>query len=392
MTVDLHRSLVDAIAEDRRQYGMTRERAVPLAKRYEAWLIELQAGRAADLYHEDTVTRLLDDSLLRLNRMSAVYGPQGKGKTNLCAVLTEVTLACRPDWEVYSNVPYPWHFGAAEAPPRLHLVESLSELLRALSERALEGKVDAAIILDEFDQTTSSHSWQSETSESWSRFVYVKRHYSARGPLVVFHDLNWIPLSVRSGSSGSPFKLIVRNGEHVLADLEDPREWVATVGRSYLPYLTMGLRGFSLDVDMAELQSRLSGPGFAGNRKSVAQATIAFLDEQARKERAEAVRETEEEGLGGRARQLLQEGWTVQRVADAVGRSHGWVGNLRKELVMDGSLTGIHPSTARAPRTREGAQRLPAGRKASKPARGRPSVRKSGGSAHGRVSGGRRKS
>lgn len=180
MSADFRRTLVDAIAEDRRQYGITQDGATLLAKRYEAWLAELKAGRAADLYHEDTVTRLLDNSLLRLNRMSAIYGPQGKGKTNLCAVLTEIILACRPQWEVYSNVPYPWHFRAAETPPRLHLVESLSELLRALSERALEGKVDAAIILDEFDQTTSSHTWQSEASESWSRFVYVKRHYSAR--------------------------------------------------------------------------------------------------------------------------------------------------------------------------------------------------------------------
>jgi hypothetical protein len=285
--------------------------------------------------------------------MSAVYGPQGKGKTNLCAVLTEVILACRPGWEVYSNVPYPWHFGAAETPPRLHLVESLSELLRALSRRALEGKVDAAIILDEFDQTTSSHSWQSEASESWSRFVYVKRHYSARGPLVVFHDFNWIPLSVRSGSSGSPFKLIVRRGEHVLADLEDPREWVATVGKSYLPYLTMGLRGFALDVDMAEFQSRLSGPEFAGNRKAVAEATIGYLDAQERTARERRVELQRRESNRAEVYRLLDSGCSVRQAAAKLGLSPSYVGELRKAWA-SAPRDPVRTYGARAPHTREG--------------------------------------
>ena len=280
------RALVQAIYEDRRPRGFTRKDARARAELYEEWLEEVHSGRAERRYDPAEVRRFLDFALQRVDRMAAVYGPQGKGKTNLSAVATELIIACRPSWEVYSNVPYPWQFGAGRDPPRLHLVESLSQLLRELSLRAREGHADAAIILDEFDQVDTSQSWADESSESWSKFVNIKRHYAARGPLVVFHALHLIPLGIRSGATGSAFKLTARRGESVLCDLEAPDEWVATVPRSVLPHLTYGLRGFSLDTDVQALQERFVGSKFRGDRRAVADATLAFLEEQA-EERAQ---------------------------------------------------------------------------------------------------------
>ncbi len=273
-------SLVDAIWQDRshRPGGFSKEAARRLADRYEEWLDRVQDGTAADLYVPEEVDRLLG-AVQRRGRMSALYAPQEKGKTNLCAFVTELILACRPGWEVFTNVPYPWHGGGGRAPEHLHLIESDEELLTKLSERLKEGHGNSAIILDEFDQVDTSHSWSSDASQSWSKFVNVKRHYGAMGPLVVFHAFNQVPLEIRSGSTGSAFKLVVRGGEHTLIDLENLDEWVATIDRSVLPHLTYGLRGFELCVDFGALQRRFRGSAFRGDPAAVAEETLRFLEE-----------------------------------------------------------------------------------------------------------------
>lgn len=285
----MDRALVEAIYDDRKLAGFSRTFAEDRARDYASWLRELEAGTASRRYLEGEVDRLLG-FLQRQGRLSAVYGPQGKGKTNLSAFVTEIVLACRPDWQVLSNVPYPWYAGKGKAPPRLKLVESDVDLLRALSENILAEKWPTAVVLDEFDQAVTSHTWSTDISKSWNKFVNVKRHYLAMGPLLVYHALNQIPLEARSSSTGSVFKLIVRDGEHALIDLEDDTlsTWASTIDRSALPYLTHGLRGFSLSVDFGALQDRLRGPSFRGDPRSVAEETLAFLDEWEAEQRAEA--------------------------------------------------------------------------------------------------------
>ena len=150
--------------------------------------------------------------------------------------------------------------------------------MEGLSRRTLQGQW-SAVIIDEFDQVDTSHSWASAGSESWARYLFVARHYLTRGPLVVFHSFHFIPLTIRGGSVGSPFKLIVRKGERVIADLENPDgAWVGTYPESDLPFLTFGLRGFRLDVDVGELESRFTGPRFAGDVTAVAETTLEFLE------------------------------------------------------------------------------------------------------------------
>lgn len=364
-------ALAEAIFEDRRPRGLSLEEAMRMADAYRTWLAELRAGTAVNRYDPDEVERLLDRNLQRVGRMSAVYGPQEKGKTNLCAVVTEAILACRP-WEVYSNVPYPWQAGAGEAPPRLHLVESLSELMAALSRDLLAGKTDAAVILDEFDQVDDSHSWAEETSESWSKFVNLKRHYAARGPLVVFHALHKVPLDIRSGSTGSAYKLVSRGGEHLLIDLEDPSEWVSTVPRSALPHLTYGLRGFKLDVDVEDLQSLFSGPGFRADRRAVAETTLRFLREAATRpspEQARAVfrklRALQVANAEGaiREQELVEQdllaGRTRREIVTRRGATTNLISAIRKRLVAEGRLT-VDGTSARSPRAGDGAKEPPA--------------------------------
>ena len=275
--------LADAIYRDRRPYGWTQADATAAERRYLEWLHLLAKKPVLTPKGRDILHRVLDLKLLRPGRVSAVYAAQGRGKTNVLAVVTQLVLDYRRDWEVFTNVPYPWWGRECPRPPRLHLVESLSDLLRALSERALQGKW-SAVIIDEFDQADTSHTWATEGSESWARYLFIARHYLTRGPLLVFHSFNFIPLPVRTGQIGSPFKLVVAQGKHRLVDVMDPkggrRGFVGTFPETDLPYLTLGLRGFSLDVDVQELETRFVGPQFAGDAQAVARETLAFLNER----------------------------------------------------------------------------------------------------------------
>ena len=70
-------------------------------------------------------------------------------------------------------------------------------------------------------------------------------------------------------------------GEHLLARVEDTSSWWG-VRESVLPYLTLGLRGFDLDVEMADLERHLDG-----DRKEVARQTLAYLDEFERRQQNE---------------------------------------------------------------------------------------------------------
>jgi len=271
--------LVEAIYRDRSPYGQNREDAERASARYEAWLMDLEYPPVLTDQGRRTLNHVLDRCLLRPGRGAALFAAQGKGKTNVLAVITQLVLRYRPEWDVFTNVPYPWWAGGGKAPPRLNLIGSLSDLLAGLSRRTLQGKW-SAVIIDEFDQVDTSHSWASTGSESWAKFLFVARHYMTRGPLVVFHSFHFIPLTIRGGSVGSPFKLLVRKGERVIADLENPDgAWVGTYPESDLPFLTFGLRGFRIDVDVQELESRFTGPKFAGDVTAVARATLQFLKE-----------------------------------------------------------------------------------------------------------------
>lgn len=320
--------LVATILRDRSPYGWTETDAAGLAERYETWLADLKAlggqrppltprGRAA-------LSNLFDKTLLRAGRGAALYSAQGRGKTNALAHLTALALRYRPEWEVYTNVPYPWWAGIGEKPPRLHLVETLSELLRALSERTLRAGW-SAVLIDEFDQTDSSHSWATDASESWAKYLFVARHYMTRGPLVVFHSFSWIPKTIRGGSVGSPFKLVVQNGQRRIGDLENPKgDWVGVIPESDLPFLTFGLRGFKIDVDVQELEAQFIGPQFAGDVEAVARTTLEYLGRPARVT-PEQVRETQAQRR-------------EQDLAAAEGR------RLRERLIADDLVAGMKPA------------------------------------------------
>jgi hypothetical protein len=277
--------LAKTIFEDRVDRGVSWEGALRRARRYRAWLGSLPRDHDTRTCPEETLIRHWPGDLCFHTGQATVFvAKQGAGKTNTLSYLLENAVEHRPEWDLYTNVPFPWDGplgSVVPSPPNLHSVASMSQLLRGVANTILAGRIPA-IAIDEMDQATTSHEWATERSESWTKFLFVERHFRVRGPLLAYHVYEHVPLPLRRVGDlrGSYFRVVVLGGERLLARVEDTSAWWG-VRESVLPYLTLGLRGFDLDVDMADLETHLDGEG-----KEVAKQMLAYLDEiEKRRER-----------------------------------------------------------------------------------------------------------
>jgi hypothetical protein len=281
--------LAEEILLDRVDHGVTPEGAARRAKRYRAWLgsIPVQHDRAT-CPEEALIRHWRGDLGFHTGQATVFVARQGAGKTNAISYLVENAIEHRPEWDIYTNVPFPWDGplkGTVPSPPRLHSVSSLSGLLRGVANTILSDRIPA-VAIDEMDQASTSHEWATERSESWTKFLFVERHFRVRGPLLAYHVFEHVPLPLRRKGDlrGSYYRVVVLGGERLLACVEDLSAWWG-VRESLLPYLTLGLRGFDLDVDMADLERHIEG-----SHRDVARQTLAYLDEfeERRREEAEA--------------------------------------------------------------------------------------------------------
>lgn len=285
--------LAEAIREDRVDRGVDLEGARRRALGYRQWLETLPERHDRETCEdEELIRRWPGDLGFHTGQATVFVARQGAGKTNALSYLVQKAIEHRPEWDVYTNVPFPWDgplHAVVPAPPRLHTVRSMSGLLRGVAETIRADRIPA-VAIDEMDQATTSHEWASERSESWTKFLYVERHFRVRGPLLAYHVYEHVPLPLRriGDLRGSYFRVVVRGGERRLARVEDTSAWWV-VRESVLPYQTLGLRGFALDVDMGDLENRLDG-----DRREVARQVTAYLDEWEGRRREEAALEARE--------------------------------------------------------------------------------------------------
>ncbi|MGI0128612.1 MAG: hypothetical protein ACREEC_00395, partial [Thermoplasmata archaeon] len=279
--------LAETIFEDRIDRGVSLEGAMRRARRYKAWLAVLPEQHDRATCEEELLIRKWPGDLCFHTGQATVFvARQGAGKTNTLSYLIEKAVEHRPEWDIYTNVPYPWDGplgNTVPAPRNLYAVRSMTGLLRGVANSILADRIPA-IAIDEMDQASTSHEWASERSESWTKFLFVERHFRVRGPLLAYHVYEHVPLPLRRVGDlrGSYFRVVVLGGERLLARVEDTSQWWV-VRESVLPYQTLGLRGFSLDLDMADLESHLDG-----DRKQVAKQAITYLDELEKRRREEA--------------------------------------------------------------------------------------------------------
>jgi hypothetical protein len=270
--------LAHMILDDRVDRGGSPTRALERAEHYRRWLETLPSAHDRLTCPEEAKIRLWPGSLcFHKGQATVVVGSQGKGKTNLLAFLIERAIRHRPEWEIYSNIPFPWDeelAGIVPPPPRLHSISTMSELLRGIAQTVRAGR-EPAVVIDEMDQVATSHEWMTERSESWTKFLFVERHLRVWGPILAYHVREHVPLPLRANAAlrGSYLRVIVRHGKHQFVRAEDPT-YFGGIWESVLPFLTLGLRGFEIDVDMRELQTVARG-----SHRRVAELTLQYLDD-----------------------------------------------------------------------------------------------------------------
>jgi hypothetical protein len=286
--------LAATIYQDRIDRGVSWEGARRRARRYRAWLDSIPVKHNPATCPEETLIRHWRGDLgFHTGQATVFVARQGAGKTNTISYLIENAIEHRPEWDIYTNVPFSWdgsRRAAIPRPPRLHAIASMSQLLRGVANTIIADRIPA-VAIDEMDQATTSHEWATERSESWTKFLYTERHFRVRGPLLAYHVYEHVPLPLRRTGDlrGSYYRVVVLGGERLLACVEDLSAWWG-VRESILPYLTLGLRGFDLDVDMGDLETHLDGEG-----KEVAKQMLAYLDaseEARREEKAAALEES----------------------------------------------------------------------------------------------------
>jgi hypothetical protein len=279
-------ALASAILADRVDRGCTQENALARAQSYAAWLEDLERvpHDRATCPDEEFIRRWRGEFGLHTGQASVLVAKQGAGKSNTMAYLIERAIQHRPEWDIYSNLPFPWDTdrrGVVPSPPRLYPVRSLSSLVRQMCTRTIPAGRIPAVFVDETDQSATSHSWAQTADESWMRFLYVERHFRVRGPMLVYHFYEHVPLPLRQQGAlrGSYFRVVVRGGRRRLACVEDTSRWFG-VGETRLPYYNLGLSGFDLDVDMKPLTATLNG-----SLQEMATQAVAYLDSWEQSER-----------------------------------------------------------------------------------------------------------
>jgi hypothetical protein len=316
--------LADVLLDDRIDQGWTEASARAAAERYRRWHEALSVPHdPSTCALERDIHRWPGDLGFHTGRSSVFVARQGAGKTNAIAFLIQHALVHRPDWDIYTNVPFPWDYfpGAGiPGPPHLHPVRSMSAMLRGMANSELAGRIPA-VATDEMDQAISSHTWREDADESWTKFLYIERHLRVRGPLMAFHVYEHVPLSLRRVGDlrGSYFRVVVLGGERLLARVEDQTQWWA-VGESDLPFLSTGLRGFSIDVNMGDLENHVDG-----DRKTVARQILSYLDELDTKRR--------ESGELGPDEARGRHSASVEEVHRAAAEDHGAKLARREEVI-----------------------------------------------------------
>ncbi|MGI0151386.1 MAG: hypothetical protein ACREC5_05570, partial [Thermoplasmata archaeon] len=151
---DWTETLAETIREDRVDRGVDLEGAHRRALRYRKWLEALPEGHdRSTCADEEYIRRWPGDLCFHTGQATVFVARQGAGKTNTLSYLVQKAIEHRPEWDLYTNVPFPWDGplrGVVPTPPRLHSVRSMSGLLRGVAGTILEDRIPA-VAIEEMD-------------------------------------------------------------------------------------------------------------------------------------------------------------------------------------------------------------------------------------------------
>ena len=187
---------------------------------------------------------------------TTVFARQGMGKTNLGVFSMQTGTVLHPNWVFLHTIPFP-EVLKEKMGDKFVEVRSAREMMLKVIESVREGKVPA-FVADEFDSVFSSRSFSSRPAKSWLAFTWRQRHFSLRGPLMLYHDVKTIPPPIRNKELGGEI-LWIKGWEEERYLSNPDLKYYMRIGWSRIPYLSHGNTGFEIDVDFAKLLNKVSG-------------------------------------------------------------------------------------------------------------------------------------
>ena len=251
--------------------GLPAKKAEEWAMSFKDWYSSFRNG-SIQLSPRQYAEYWLDTVFFPAGYGTTVFARQGMGKTNLAVYLMETGLILHPKWTFLVNVPFPKPIVSLLS-DRVIQIKGTREMMRQIIAALRNDRVPV-LILDEFDSVFSSSMMSSKQGRSWQSFVWRQRHFSVRGPLMLYHDVMSIPPPVRNKQIGGELLWIKAwESERYVSNpdlIHYTRVW-----KSKIPFLSHGSIGFEIDLDFSDILNRVSG-----NQEEVIAQIESILDEE----------------------------------------------------------------------------------------------------------------
>ncbi len=246
---------------------------------------------------------------------TTVFARQGMGKTNLGVFSMQTAIILHSNWVFLHTIPFP-EVVREKLKDRFIEIRNAREMMLRIIELIREGMVPV-LCLDEFDSVFSSRSFSSWQAKSWLAFTWRQRHFSIRGPLMLYHDVKTIPPPIRNKELGGEI-LWIKGWEDERYVSNPDLKYYMKIGWTKIPYLSHGNTGFEINVDFAKLLNKVSG----SQEEVLDQIEVLLLKEEPLQEAPDVSRQKKKElksRIIAKGTDLRKEGLTNSQIAYELG-------------------------------------------------------------------------
>jgi hypothetical protein len=294
--------------------GTSENNARKMVERFEVWLENFEDGKIK-IVPSEYARRFIDDIYFPAGFGTTVFAQQGMGKTNLAVFLIESALVFHPKWVFLHTVPFVREvYNISLLKDRLIEIRSASAMMRNIINVIRSGNIPV-LCLDEWDSVYNAVNVNSKQGKSWSSFVWRQRHFSVRGPLMIYHALNSVPKAIRNGMTAGQILWIKGvdrqryiSGPRIKAyDSMNSPGIHMKIPKATVPYLTHGNVGFEIDLDFSDILNKVSGSQEEVLDQIEERLSFNIGREDEEKRRREEIKMLKEQ-VKKKGRELLKEG------------------------------------------------------------------------------------
>ena len=291
--------------------GTPKGKSVRWVDLFSDWLDSYQKGEIS-LEPRSYAEYWINTILFPAGYGTTVFGRQGMGKTNLGVFSMQAGILLHPNWVFLHTIPFP-EVVKEKMRDKFIEVRSARQMMLKIIEIIRGGKIPA-FVPDEFDSVFSSRSFSSRSAKSWLAFTWRQRHFSLRGPLMLYHDVKTIPPPIRNKELGGEI-LWIKGWEEERYISNPDLKYYMKIGWTRIPYLSHGNTGFEIDVDFAKLLNRVSG----SQEEVMDQIEEKLMEEEPEEQDPEVSRQEKREmklSIIERGNQRKSEGLTRRQISD----------------------------------------------------------------------------